>query len=536
MNLIRNATLVGATLCILTQTQAQQYAIKESTTDLKGPQHELLNCPNGDYISITYPFTDDKDPITVTRFDHTLNQKYSNSIADFKKIHYRSNLYINGHLALFCNDKDGNINRYDIDDNTGSLTGSPSPLFTLEAKEDDTKFFTGNAPGKNFHYFVTRQHTKKEKGMILQGAIMDQQYGKLTAFNFITPEDRDDFNHVDFLQSDDGTLYMIYSVNVKTNKEEYTPHAYKVVMVDGKGATRSFPMAGLPKGDLGDLSWTIDGSRLSFTGLLAPTKKSGYSIIFTGSIDFQKRKGGFHQTELSTLMAQAPDYLKNYKENGLPTGAALLRTLRLSDGSHVLLLEDNGDFNHQSYYAPISPNNPGFASAPAAMRTGTMASYSVTYYNRGNIYLIKTDNNNVPQWVNIISKNQQEADMAIAIGTACTVDSKDNVHVFFMDNKKNTDPNCKSPRQVSGLLYETNKLACVTIDPSGAMTKRFMDIDEPKYRPMLEKSQGDLSNQVCFMAIKKKTAFSLNHMLNHADYHIGTITVTPAANPALAGN
>ena len=126
--------------------------------------------------------------------------------------------------------------------------------------------------------------------------------------------------------------------------------------------------------------------------------------------------------------------------------------------------------------------------------------------------------------------------MAIAIGTACTIDSKDNVHLFFEDNKKDKAPDIKKPKEVDGLKSKKNKLACVTVDPTGEMTKTFIDVDKPKYRPMLEKSEGDVRNELCFMAIRKHTAFSIDHMLNHADYRISTITITPGAAPALAGN
>jgi hypothetical protein len=537
MKVFRHTILAGAILLgTLKPAQAQQFTLNESTTEIKGPQHVLLNCSNGDYLTITYPFADDNDPVIVARFDHSLTQKYSTPIVDLKKIHYRSNLYLDRRLSLFANDKDGNVSRYDIDEKTGALTGSPAPLFTFAAKEDDTKFFTGNAPGRNFHYFVTKQRIKKEKGAILQGALLDQQYGKLADFSFTTPEDNGDFNHLDLVQGDDGTLYMIYSVNVKTTKDEYTPHTFKVVMVDTRGATHAYPMNGIPKGDLGDLCWTIDGTRLSFTGFLAPEKKKGFTTVVTGSLDFQKKKGGIHQTQLGTLMAKVPDYLQRYKNDGISTAARLIHSRKLSDGSHIIVLEDNGSLDYQSHYAPMSTSNPGYASAPVALRTGMQASYSITYYDRGNLFVLKTDINNIPQWMNIITKYQREADMAIAIGTACTVDSKDNIHLFFTDNKKDKDPDSKKPKEVDGLKYKKNKLACVTIDPAGTMTKTFIDLEQPKYRPILEKSEGGVTNELQFMTIRKKTAFSINHMLNHADYRLATITITPGATPALAGN
>jgi len=523
-------------LATLTEGHAQQYAIKQSTVDIKGPQHVLLPCANGDYITITYPFADDNDPVTIARFDHTLTQKFSYPIVELKKIHYQSNIFLNGRLALFCNDKDGNVSRYDIGENSGVLKGSPIPLFSFAAKEYDTKFYCGAAPGRNFNYLVTKQRVKHEKGTILQGVILDQQYGKVAAFSFTTPEDNGDFNHVDFLQSDDGTLCMIYSINVKTAKDDYTPHTYIVVMVDTKGGTRTFPMNGIPRGDIGNVSWSIDSSRLSFTGFIAHEKKMGYTTVFTGSLDFQKRKGSSHLTEIGTLMAKVPDYLQKFKDNGIPTSVELLRSMKLSDGSHLVILEDNGSYNYQSHYAPMSPNNPGSSAAPTSLAMGTMSSYSITYYNRGNLFLIKTDPNGVPQWMNIITKNQREADMAIAIGTACTIDSKDNVHLFFEDKKKDKEPDSKKPQEINGLRDKKNRLACVCIDPTGNMTKEFIDIEMSKYRPILEHSEGYVRNELTFMAIRKHTAFSINQMLNHADYHLGTISITPGRIPTLAGN
>jgi hypothetical protein len=365
--------------------------------------------------------------------------------------------------------------------------------------------------------------------------ILDQQYNRLATFTVVTPEEAGDLNNFSCIQGDDGALYMIYSVNVKSNKDDYTPQVYKVIMVDSKGATRNFPINGLPKGNLNDMAWSIDGTRLSFTGLISHSKKSGFTTVFTGSLDFQKRKGSFHQTEINTLMANVPDYLKQYRDDGIPTEASLIKTLTLNDGSHVLILEDNGNYTYQSHYAPMSPSNPGFSSAPSSLRMGTMSSYSIVYYNRGNVYVVKTDGNNIPQWVNVITKNQREADMAIAIGTACTVDSKNNIHLFFVDNKKDKDPNCKKPKEVNGLDAKKNKLACVTITPTGNMTKEFIEQDEPKFRPMLEKSMST-GNELCFMAIKKKTAFSMEHMRNHAHYHFGTVRINPGQNPAMATN
>lgn len=536
MKLFRNATYACTLVLFFFQTQAQQYALKQSTAKVKGPQQVLLPAPQGDYITITYPFIQDHNPVIISRFDHTLNQKYTNPIAALKKERYESCLYNNGHLTLFCSTRDGAVSRYDVDDQTGALTGSPTSLFNLDAWEVNANWYTGSAPGKNFNYFAAREHRKKEKGSYFHGVIMDQLYGKLADFNFVTPEDAEKVNQVYFLQSDDGTLYVIYSVNVKTDKENYTPQTFKVTMIDTKGAIRNFPLNGLPKGNLGNLSWNIDGTRLSFVGLISHEKNKGYTTAFTGSLDFQKKKGSFHQTELSTLMTNTPDFLQGYKENGLPAGITLRRTIHLSDGSRILLFENEGSDFYQSHYAPMSPSNPGYSSAPMSLQMGTMSSYSITYYNRGNIFLLKTDANNIPQWLDVVTKNQREADMAIAVGTGCTLDSKDNIHLFFMDRKKNTEPDRKSPEEVNGLHYKDNYLACVTVTPSGTMTKQFIDQDQPRYRPMLEKSIGDAPDELIFLAMKKKLAFTEEHILNHGDFHLATIRINTGQPAAMANN
>jgi hypothetical protein len=529
MNLFRNGiTLVCASLFASSIANAQAYALKESAVELKGPQHEILFCPDGDFISVTYPFTDDKDPVTISRFDHTLNQKYSSTLADLSRQHYRASIYLKESLALFCSTKEGAVSRYDINDKTGAIIGSPDELFDLQIKEEDAKFLSGDAPSKNFHYFLAQGHQKKEKGMIFQGALLNQQFAKMGVFTFITPEDRDDFNHVDYIQGDNGMLFLIYSVKVKTSKEDYTPYAYNVVIVDPTGKTSSFPVAGLPPGNLGNLTWTARGSRLVFTGFLSHGKKTGYTTIVSGSLDpFKKVIGDLKQTELATLMINAPDYLRDIREKGIPVGVTVLKALTLSDGSKAIVLEDNSDRFYQSYYAPTASPVPAanMTSNGAMLAAGTMPSYSITYHNRGYLYVLKTDRVITPQWLDIISKKQEEPDMVISIGTACTADSKDNVHLFFSDNKKNTDPITKSPAQINGLDYKKNVLACVSITPEGSMSKHFVDQQEPEFRLMLEEEAVETNNEVCVMAIKTKKAFTPEHLFNHAFFRMTTIDI-----------
>ena len=128
--------------------RAQSITLKESETSIKGPHHEILPCPGGDYITVTYPFEDEKDPVTVSRFDAKLSQRYTNPIQDLASQHFRAAFYENGRLFLLCNNKEGAVSRYEVNDKTGALTGSPAALFDLEGKEEDVTFFSGSSPDK----------------------------------------------------------------------------------------------------------------------------------------------------------------------------------------------------------------------------------------------------------------------------------------------------------------------------------------------------------------------------------------------------
>jgi hypothetical protein len=181
-------------LSFTSRNSAQQFALKESETTLNGPKHELLLCPGGDYLAITYHYNGDKDPLTVSRFDpKSLSQRYTNNIQELSQQHYRAAMYSAGRPYILCSTKDGAVSRYAINDQNGSLSGSPAALFDLTGKEEDAKFSSGSSADKNYHYLAVREHVKKEKGEVLEGVVLDKQMNKLCSFSYITPEDRDDF-------------------------------------------------------------------------------------------------------------------------------------------------------------------------------------------------------------------------------------------------------------------------------------------------------------------------------------------------------
>ena len=473
-------TLLAILCCLL--ARAQQYSVMESNIDIKGPKHDILHCTDGGLITITYPFAGDKDSVIVARFDAKLSQQYSKGIKDLSNQHYRAAIYGSGGLFLLTSNKDGGVSSYAVADTTGALIGSPVSLFSMDAKEEDAEFTSGSSPDNNLHYIIAQGKHRKEKGEVLQGALVDRRGRKIVTFSYTTPEDRNDVKHLDVVLSNDGIIDMIYNVASK----------YTIVQVDLRGRPLAIPLSGLPAGDLRNIAWSLDRhSRLLFTGFLSATKNTGFTAILSGSFDpVTKKLSALSQTDIT--------------ERGLPTNISLIKTLNLPDGSRGLVLEDT---------------------------SATPQAQTVVYQSRGNNYIVKLDQNNALQWVNLVSKNQKEQDMALAIGTACIADDRGNIHLFFYDDKNNTDVVTASPSPVDGTKNKKSLLACVTITPDGSTKKQMHPQQDPQFVMMLEKSVTAGSNEVYFLAIKpKKTKGS---PLTHAEFHLGEVSVGSGAWQAL---
>jgi hypothetical protein len=545
MNPHRKAVVLTslAILCCFL-AHAQQYSVSQSNIDMKGPKHDILHAGDSGIFTITYPFIDDKDPVTVTRFDAKLNQQYSNEIKDLSHEHYRAAFYGADALFLLTSNKDGGVSSYAVAESTGALAGSPVSLFSMDAKEEDAEFTSGSSPDNNLHYIIAQGKHRKEKGEILQGALIDRKGRKIVTFSYTTPEDRDDFKHLDVVLSNDGIIDMIYNVAVKPGKDDYTPFRYTIVQVDLRGRPTAIPLSGLPAGDIRNIAWSLDRhSRVMFTGFLSARKKTGFTAILSGSFDpITKKLGALSQTDINPLLTKQPDFVKELTAKGLPTDISLIKTLTLPDGTRALVLEDNSDKVYQSYYAPFNnpvPYNSTMGSfgnvAYASHSPGMTASYSIVYQKRGNNYIVKLDQNNTPLWINLVSKNQSEPDIALAVGTACIADDRGNIQLFFYDDKKNTEVATAKPKEVDGYKNKKNLLACVTIAPDGSMAKQMHPQQDTHFRMMLEKSVTSSSDEVYYLAIKTKKAFTQSHLLNHAKFHLGEVTVGGAAWSALAG-
>src|SRR4051812_24740288 len=106
--------LLGATLLAAAPAIAQQCKLAKSADEFAGPQHELLTLPDGDLLTITYPYDDDRAPVTVSRYDHSLKQKYSHPNLELNRENFRSAVLTNDHFFLLVSNKEGAVNRYEV--------------------------------------------------------------------------------------------------------------------------------------------------------------------------------------------------------------------------------------------------------------------------------------------------------------------------------------------------------------------------------------------------------------------------------------
>jgi len=512
--------LLGALLLIAAASKAQPYTLTKSADEIAGPQHELISLPGGEYITITYPFDDERAPVIVSRFDHALKQKYAHPNPELSREDYLSAVCTQGRLFLLCSNREGSVNRYEVDENTGALTGSPTPLFDLPGKAEDCTFLSGSVSGSTGYYLVAQGRKKHEKGMTFQGVILDQQGNKTAAFAFTTPEDGDNFGYADVLQNDKGGLFLIYSVNQKTAKDNFTPYAYTMVAVDATGKTGSFALNGLPAGDLRNLSWTMLDGALAFTGLLAPAKTGGFRSVCSGTVDpAQKKVVGVKTTDLATLMNQATAPYKAW----VSENASLVKTLCHADGSRTLLLETKGVAEVTFHY---SAND---YMTHTRIPMSSLSIHNITVYERNHVYLLKVDRSNSPLWLDIITKKQAEGYLVLATGTAAAADAKGNIYLFFADSKNNTAPVAqvdKSIVQTDGWEYKKNVLACLTVAPDGTVKKQFVeDQQDPEFRPIWTKAIPTPDNDLFFLAIKPHKAFGMEKALTNSQFRLGTITI-----------
>jgi hypothetical protein len=505
---MRNLYICIALIFFSLGATAQTYQLTESGTVLKGPGQEILPLPGGGIVTVTHPRSGKKGPMTISRFDNDLIDIYSVRLSLLSHERYQSAWFHNDTLLLFTTDAAGGLTRYQVDIDNGSLTGQPLPLTGMLGINQPLKqvgFYAGGSADSGYHYIVSAAPRQKSSGRDLRGILLNSQGEKISFFHYPLPSTA--VTPIAFTQGNDGTLALIYTSPEK-GAERYTVTAFSP-----DGSLTSIRLTGLPGDRMHNTSWAMQGGTLCFSGWMSENGKTGLTTILTGCVDLGTGiVFSLHQTEVTSLLAAARP-AQATPATALPTELTPLRSISLPDGSSYLLFESSGPHLYQHRFSLATENPVAAMGHTGAFSSLSPSTEAVCYQSRGNVYVLKLDAANQPQWLNVLSKNQEEWGKVIAIGTGSLLDRENRLHVFFYDNKANNKPTAAEVTPFRADEPQGAGFACISINPDGAMKKQFIHPTDNGYRLMPELAFIDTRDQACFLAIRT----------NH--YKVGTIAL-----------
>jgi len=493
--------LILLSLSAFNTGNAQTWKVKESGAVLKGPAQEMLPLADGGIVTITHSQPGKKGPMTISRFDGDLIEIYSVRLSLLSRERYEAAWFYNDTLLLFTIDAAGGLTRYKFDIDNGSLTGQPLPLAGLVGIDQPLKqasFYTGGAPDSGFHYIASAATS------VLRGILLDRRGDEIARFQHPLASTA---APIACTQSNDGTLALI-----QTNRETGASNHYTITTIDPDGSSSSFLLAGLPNDQLHNASWAMDGGTLCFSGWLSDHVQAGLTTILTGCVDLGTRiVFGLHQTEVKTLLTKAP-------QKGFPTDLTHLRSLSLPDGGRYLLFESTGRHLYQNRFPPATQNPVSALGHTGAFSSLSPSTQAVSYQSRGDVYVLKLDAGGLPQWLDVLSKNQEEWNTISAIGVGSLLDREGRLHVFFYDNKRNSAATAADVTPFRADNPQGHGFACISIAPDGAMKKQFIFPADNGYRLMPALAFIDNKDQAYFLAVHSKLLFS-------TQYKVGTIAL-----------
>ncbi|KAA2238839.1 hypothetical protein F0L74_21735 [Chitinophaga agrisoli] len=521
---MKNKRVLGA-LCMLSfsiTSYAQQYKRQETATDLATTNHHIFMNDSHQYLVVSFPYDEeDGREVSVAAYDGKMKQVYMNKLDQFSRQEYLTGTYNSGGLFLFGKTSAGQVMCTRVDDKTGTAAGAPVTLYTAKEGKFEYGINTGKSADSSHYFNVHAYREKGQEGWTVEGVVMDRQMKVLSPFRYATPETDDEVKTCYYQMANDGTMIIVFKMEQKTQKDNYTPYKYTVVQINSKGKSTTSTLNGLPVGAFSCTSWKLDGSTLRYTGLMAKTKKAGCTHFITGTYDLQAKKTiTTTETELKQLVtpAQTSRYTKDIAEDGLPSDAFLADNISFSDGSRAMVFQTYSSYTYQSYYANVHGGN------------SFKPSYSVNMKTRGNLYVLRLNADYEPQWIKAVAMDQEEPDLDLHLGATCVPDSKNGLQVFFYDVEKNAsaEPE-KRVAKVGASDIKHDKLAAVSISAEGKMKKSFLyDIDESDYHLSPERAFSLVDNQLVYIAIRHKgLSFTARKLFTHAQYHLGTISVQP---------
>lgn len=239
----------------------------------------------------------------------------------------------------------------------------------------------------------------------------------------------------------------------------------------------------------------MEGGTLCFSGWVSESGAAGLTTILTGCIDLGTGiVFGIHQTEVKTLLTKAPP-------KSPPANLTFLRSLPLTDGSRYLLFESSGQHLYQPRFSNATLNPLSALGRSGAFTSLNPSTQAVCYQSRGDVYVLKLDAANRPEWMNVLSKNQEEWNTITAIGVGTLLDRENRLHVFFYDSKSNNQATAHEVATFRAGNDEGAGFACISITTDGAMKKQFISPTDNRFRLMPGLAFVDNKDQACFLAV-----------------------------------
>jgi hypothetical protein len=228
------------------------------------------------------------------------------------------------------------------------------------------------------------------------------------------------------------------------------------------------------------------------------SRGSAFTSVFSGSFDLNRsqvieaRKSSFKEADL--LPASLTKYTKKLSSEGIPDVAGINNYFTFDDDSKILVLEISGGYRMQRN------------------------SYAVEFLQTGNVYVVGLNSKNEPEWLQLVSKFQEEPDLHLYTGMN-SIKSADGIHLFFHDRASNTEAGTSDVKLANVGNIKKHQLASVFISKKGAIKKQFLeDNAKVEFRLSPGKSRLTYDNRLVYLALNYK-------LLKPFLYRISTIII-----------
>ena len=499
-------------------SSGQKYVVKQSDAVLDDYLHEIFPVPSG-YLVVNYASPHGafsykrKEKGFVNGYNASLKQTFTTPFSLEGK-DYTAGFSVDGKIYIFAMGEDRNIYRMTLDAAKGSAIGATEKMFSVPG--ENTKTFKGCSADSSLYYLLFRDHEKGEKTESLHGVVMDRQMNTITRLSATFEEQPDEIGKLECVLANDGTLSVVTPSKNKTSKGEYMPLKYSIKQFDKAGKPTTTLLYNLPEGLLTNTSWEANAAGLSFTGLLSPGKKAGYTSIVSGTFDNKQRKlvdiKKLEIAQTSFALQTAEPYMKEITKEGIPKEAVLSADFTFEDQSRVLILEIREDEFHDHYGSYLAS---GGAWGPQSRFSSHMN------YETGNVYVVKLNAHNEMQWLKCVRKKQIEPSVRNYTGIVALKDDKERVHIIFHDNRLNKEV---LPRNPASTILEGGDLnginiAAITVDKEGTIKKEFIAEDRGLEHFFSPNRSVVSNNKVVYSAYRQRNG-------GKSTYTLGSVVIT----------